>query len=546
MPPKKRNLDGGTGYGGHQDDTKRLTNGLRKAEKNWLKEDENNANFLKKAMIDIQDKLLCAEDWESIDVLVSEQKRDRIVSILAHVFRNQVPTDWHKRKELYLAALNICRTLSSDFRLGTLFGQQDDQEKILFWLLDFSKQAEEILKREAGDCKLLIDPSSREDMLLATHVSEVAHLALRSSSRSHAGQKEAELSIITKSERYLEALGPLRFDTVEEMPNHHFLKNSQAAPSTTNARLLFKELTAYRNALPVEYGSSCFCRVIDSRLDLLRVMITGPDDTPYANGCFFFDIILPSSYPQIAPKIQYLTTGGGRMRLNPNLYQCGKVCLSLLGTWKGPGWISGQSTLLQVIVSIQSLILVPDPYFNEPGWERERGTARGKTNSYLYNNKIRRYTITAAINAHLTSILAKNNPYPEFESPMIEHFLKKRDLIEGDLKSWVKDDPSLSAKAGNISELLSRLETRERESRKAAARSKRATKSIAATIYACAQSNTDEHIILDDTDDEVQCKSTDVAKPEGKKKSAEENCNNGSSKKSAAPSNANNVVDLTI
>jgi hypothetical protein len=31
-----------------------------------------------------------------------------------------------------------------------------------------------------------------------------------------------------------------------------------------------------------------------------------------------------------------------------NLYNCGKVCLSLLGTWSGPGWDPAHSTLLQV------------------------------------------------------------------------------------------------------------------------------------------------------------------------------------------------------
>lgn len=30
------------------------------------------------------------------------------------------------------------------------------------------------------------------------------------------------------------------------------------------------------------------------------------------------------------------TTGGGKVRFNPNLYNNGKVCLSLLGTWSGP------------------------------------------------------------------------------------------------------------------------------------------------------------------------------------------------------------------
>lgn len=78
-----------------------------------------------------------------------------------------------------------------------------------------------------------------------------------------------------------------------------------------------------------------------------------------------------------------MTTNGGKYRFNPNLYADGvsrpycimenaegsqKVCLSLLGTWSGPGWVAGQSTLLQVLISIQSLILNNEPYLNEPGW----------------------------------------------------------------------------------------------------------------------------------------------------------------------------------
>ena len=47
-------------------------------------------------------------------------------------------------------------------------------------------------------------------------------------------------------------------------------------------------------------------------------------------------------------QVQFLTTGAGRVRFNPNLYNCGKVCLSLLGTWSGPSWDPGTSTLLQV------------------------------------------------------------------------------------------------------------------------------------------------------------------------------------------------------
>ena len=68
------------------------------------------------------------------------------------------------------------------------------------------------------------------------------------------------------------------------------------------------------------------------------------------------------------------------MRFNPNLYNTGKVCLSLLGTWRGGArseeW-SPSSTMLQVLVSIQALIFVEKPYYNEPGVEAQMGTPEG-------------------------------------------------------------------------------------------------------------------------------------------------------------------------
>lgn len=51
------------------------------------------------------------------------------------------------------------------------------------------------------------------------------------------------------------------------------------------------------------------------------------------------------------PQVHLCTTGGNRVRFNPNLYNCGKVCLSLLGTWsgdKGENWNPDVSTAVQV------------------------------------------------------------------------------------------------------------------------------------------------------------------------------------------------------
>ncbi|KAL5653173.1 hypothetical protein ACJX0J_038631, partial [Zea mays] len=78
----------------------------------------------------------------------------------------------------------------------------------------------------------------------------------------------------------------------------------------------------------------------------------------------------------------------GRLRLNPNLYESGKVCLSLLNTWWGKGcekWGKSSSTMLQVLVSIQGLVLNDRPYFNEPGYKNSAETTGGERCSLAYN-----------------------------------------------------------------------------------------------------------------------------------------------------------------
>ena len=86
----------------------------------------------------------------------------------------------------------------------------------------------------------------------------------------------------------------------------------------------------------------------------MKALIIGPQDTPYEDGYFFFSVKFPDNYPESAPKVQ-LKTIDGKIRLNPNLYSCGKVCLSILGTWSGPGWTSAQ-TLTSVLLSIQTCL----------------------------------------------------------------------------------------------------------------------------------------------------------------------------------------------
>ena len=72
--------------------------------------------------------------------------------------------------------------------------------------------------------------------------------------------------------------------------------------------------------------------------------------------------------------------------------ECVQVCLSLLGTWHGTDasqkWNPQTSSLFQILLSIQGMILISDPYFNEPNVERMRGQTEGTKASNSYNAEI--------------------------------------------------------------------------------------------------------------------------------------------------------------
>ena len=93
-------------------------------------------------------------------------------------------------------------------------------------------------------------------------------------------------------------------------------------------------------------------------------VIFGPDDSIYRYGAYMFEFNYPKEYPFVPPKVVYLTNDS-KTRFNPNLYRNGKVCISLLNTWKGEQWTSCQ-TIESILLSLVAL-LHNKPLINEPG-----------------------------------------------------------------------------------------------------------------------------------------------------------------------------------
>ncbi|KAK7348049.1 hypothetical protein VNO80_22598 [Phaseolus coccineus] len=157
-----------------------------------------------------------------------------------------------------------------------------------------------------------------------------------------------------------------RFDVVSDDADHYFLVpvvdsgGFRRVESNVYKRIM-REWKILARSLP----DSIYVRVYEKRIDLLRATIVGAAGTPYHDGLFFFDIAFPPDYPASPPDVHFRSYG---FSVNPNLYSNGHVCLSLINTWIGrrnERWDPSGSTVLQLLLSIQALVLNDKPFFND-------------------------------------------------------------------------------------------------------------------------------------------------------------------------------------
>ncbi|KAF9563770.1 hypothetical protein EC968_004713 [Mortierella alpina] len=244
-------------------------------------------------------------------------------------------------------------------------------------------------------------------------LSETEDVATRGQGATHSQRKAA-----------LEHEDWKSFLVAEATPeDHHFLQSHPVAPHGDKAwiKRIVKEHSILSSSLP----EGIRVRAFEDRMDLLRVMIQGPDHTPYKNALFLFDFMLPSQFPNQPPVAFFHSWTGGIGRINPNLYEDGNVCLSLLNTWHGKDqtetW-TPSSSILQLLISLQGLVLVPEPYYNEAGFEKFVGTTEAARNSELYNEKV--YLLSLKT---VQTIL--NNPPAPFQKE-VRHFYVKQGKLE--------------------------------------------------------------------------------------------------------------------
>ena len=174
-----------------------------------------------------------------------------------------------------------------------------------------------------------------------------------------------------------------------------------------------------------------------------HALIIGPDDTLYNYGYYLFEFNFSKKYPFEPPKVVYLTNEHD-IRFHPNLYRNGKVCLSLLNTWRGEQWTSCQ-TIRTILLNLVTLFH-NKPLLNEPGI----------TENYKYfkdYNKIIRFSNYRTAVLSVVKEKIYKSVSDKFKDIIKENYLKHKDKILEQLTDLKKKEKKRDISIGIYSSM---------------------------------------------------------------------------------------------
>ncbi|RZC58895.1 hypothetical protein C5167_006198 [Papaver somniferum] len=186
---------------------------------------------------------------------------------------------------------------------------------------------------------------------------------------------------------------------------------------------IMQEWKLLKKGLP----DSIYVRVHEQRTDFLEALIVGGAGTPYSDALFYFHIIFPSNYPLAPPTLYFKTTfecdglGVDFLKYND---RDGIYIRDIKGLEK---WNPKESTILEILVSIQLSFHIEKPYFRNHNMNDSR-LVEAIENGYKFDESYDRDE--RVFKRKCDTILATLKKPPKvFEEFVAQHFRDRAEAI---------------------------------------------------------------------------------------------------------------------
>jgi ubiquitin-protein ligase len=233
-------------------------------------------------------------------------------------------------------------------------------------------------------------------------------------------------------------------EKIQKFVNINYYKLSIKENHTFDMRKLYRRIVLEMADLEIYSQSqkSNFRFVwCPEHFQLLQFVVTSENE-PYIGGFFIFHLFFPYDYPLSAPKIQLITTNGNTIRFNPNLYNNGKVCLSLLGTWSGEQWNPHINNIVHIIQAITVMILTDQPIMNEPAYSSMEYFDDHEEKIILHDKlqMVKKYKYDLKYHVFKYALLSHfKNPDPLLGNTIQNMIFEKKDDIRGSFNKLLKE-----------------------------------------------------------------------------------------------------------
>ena len=250
-------------------------------------------------------KVKSIEKYIPIEKLYTVLERSGLFSVIHSYLRNDSLLDLLNFTELYKSLFTFIESISFIPSLFPLLTTPTESSLTTFDLIQsLNKMASLSLKSISENVEQVNVFVSRLNSVFTT-LEQKSKLSPSNSStdllngkgnninnNNNSRKKKREKRLNTKERlhrKYMD-MKDLQFDETEGIvstPSYHYKSqlNHGVLPNNTMQRLI-GEMSSLSSNLPLHWSSSVFLRVDSSHMNVIQAMITGPQKTPYQNGCF--------------------------------------------------------------------------------------------------------------------------------------------------------------------------------------------------------------------------------------------------------------------